>query len=149
MARYGGRWEVELNLRTLKTQMGLEQLEVKSARMALKTWYAGLLAYNLVRGVMLWAAAEAGVSPQALSFAQARRLVRETLRDWARQPQAAARGELWEQLQADVAAARHPKRRKARPNEPRAKYHVRETFPPLHGSRAEARRQLQTSLMKS
>ena len=148
-ALYGERWQAELNLRALKTHLGLEQLEVKSAGMALKTWSAGLLAYNLVRGVMLWAAAAARVSPQTLSFAQARRLLRETLRDWGRQPALAARAELWEQLQADLAAAGHPKRRKPRPNEPRAKYHVRESFPPLKGTRAEARRQLHASIMES
>ena len=77
---YGVRWHVVLNLRYLKAQMGLGQLEVKSARMAIKQWYAGLLAYNLIRGVMLWSAATATVPPLTLSFAQSRRLVRETMR---------------------------------------------------------------------
>src|SRR5208337_2910720 len=46
---YGARWHVELNLRYLKTQMELDQLSCKSADMAHKEWYAGLLAYNLIR----------------------------------------------------------------------------------------------------
>lgn len=57
---YGVRWQVELNLRYLKTQMELEQLACKSAAMAQKEWYAGLLAYNLIRAVMLCAAVQAG-----------------------------------------------------------------------------------------
>jgi IS4 transposase len=82
LALYGVRWHVELNLRYLKAQMNLEQLEVKSARLVLQQWYAGLLAYNLVRGVMLWAGAAAGRSPLQLSFAQTRRLVIAAVRHW-------------------------------------------------------------------
>ena len=150
MARYGVRWQVELNLRYLKAQRGLGQLEVKSARMAIKQWYAGWLAYNLIRGVMLWSAAAAAVDPLTLSFAQSRRLVRETMRRWQRTPEPDGRFAQWAQLLVDVAATRPPRRTKIRPDEPRAKYHVREMFPPLRGPRAAARRQLlDAQLMKS
>lgn len=44
VAKYGVRWHVELNLRYLKAEMNLGQLDVKSARMAIKQLYAGLLA---------------------------------------------------------------------------------------------------------
>jgi hypothetical protein len=146
---YGVRWHVELNLRHLKAQMGLGQMEVKSARMAIKQWYAGLLAYNLIRGVMLWSAAAAVVDPLTLSFAQSRRLVRETMRRWQRLAEPAVRQGLWEQLLEDVSATGPARRRKKRPAEPRAKYHVREMFPPLRGPRATARRQLEEQLMKN
>jgi hypothetical protein len=149
VALYGVRWHVELNLRYLKAQMGLGQLEVKSARMAIKQWYAGLLAYNLIRGVMLWAAAAEKVAPLTLSFAQARRLVRETLRMWQRTAEPAGRRILWAQLLADVAATSPPRRQQPRPAEPRRKRAVPEPFPPLRGSRTAARRQLQEQLMKS
>ena len=49
---------------------------------------------------------------------------------------------------ADVAATLPARRKKPRPQEPRAKYHVRETFPPLRGSRAAARRRLLEPLIK-
>lgn len=149
LALYGVRWQVELNLRYVKAQMQLAQLEVKSARLALQSWYAGLLAYNLIRGVMLWAGTQAGVAPLTLSFAQTRRLVIAAVRDWQRGGRAPQRQELWAQLLTDVAATVPPKRKKPRPNEPRAKYHVRETFPPLRGPRAAARRQLREPLQKS
>jgi hypothetical protein len=149
VARYGGRWQVELNLRHLKTQMGLEQLEVKSARLVLQSWYAGLLAYNLVRGVMLWAGTVADTPPLRLSFAQSRRLLCEYLRTWPPPAIPAARLTCWERLLADVAATRPPRRKKPRPSEPRAIRHVPKTFPPLRGSRAAARRQLQEELLKS
>lgn len=149
VARYGVRWHVELNLRYLKAQMGLGQLEVKSARLAIQQWYAGLLAYNLIRGVMLWSAAIAAVDPLRLSFAQSRRLVRETMRAWQRAAESAVRRGLWEQLLADVAATRPAQRKKPRPAEPRRKRAVPETFPPLRGSRAAARRQLEEQFLKS
>jgi hypothetical protein len=136
---YGVRWHVELNLRHLKAQMGLGQLEVKSARLAIKQWYAGLLAYNLIRGVMLWSAASAAVDPLRLSFAQSRRLLRETLRQWLRPAESALRQALWEQLLEDVAATSLPRRKKPRPTEPRCKRAVPESFPHLRGSRAAAR----------
>ena len=143
------RWQVELNLRHLKAQMNLGQLEVKSARLAIQTWHAGLLAYNLIRGVMLWAGVQAGVSPLALSFAQTRRLVLALVRDWQRGGQERTRPERWAQLLEDVAATAPPPRRKPRPTEPRAKSHVREMFPPLRGTRAAARSRLLEPLAKS
>jgi hypothetical protein len=142
LALYGLRWHVELNLRHLKAQMNLDQLEVKSARGALQQWYAGLLAYNLIRGVMLWAGATAGLSPLQLSFAQTRRLVIAAVRRWQEGGDPSLRRERWTQLLAEVAATLPPRRKKPRLSEPRAKYHVREMFPPLHGSRAAARLQL-------
>lgn len=149
VALYGVRWHVELNLRYLKAQMGLGQLEVKSARLAIKQWYAGLLAYNLIRGVMLWSAATARMAPLKLSFAQARRLVRETMRAWQRTTEPTVRQVLWEQMLADVAATRPPRRKKPRPNEPRSKRTVPNVFPVLRGTRAAARHQLEEQLMKS
>jgi hypothetical protein len=148
-ALYGVRWHVELNLRYLKTQMKLAQLEVKSARLGLQQWYAGLLAYNLIRGVMLWAGATAGVSPLQLSFAQARRLVTAAVRDWQRGGPPGPQVAQWHRLLEAVGAARLPRRRQPRPSEPRAKYHVRESFPPLRGSRQAARLQLALSQLKS
>ena len=148
-ALYGVRWHVELNLRYLKAQMRLAQLEVKSARLVLQQWYAGLLAYNLIRGVMLWAGATAGVDPLDLSFAQARRLVTAVVREEQRAGRPALRPARWRRLLEDVAAARWPRRDRPRTGEPRAKYHVRETFPPLRGTRAAARLQLALPPLKS
>ena len=59
---YGWRWPVELHLRTVKATLGLDQLEVKSADVAQKEFYAGLMAYKLGRGLM-------GVAAQAAECA--------------------------------------------------------------------------------
>ncbi len=46
---YSQRWKVELNFRTLKTQMGMEFLRCQTADMVNKEIAVHLLAYNLIR----------------------------------------------------------------------------------------------------
>lgn len=135
---YGVRWQVELNLRYVKSQMDLAQLESKTAEMAQKEWLAGLMAYNLIRAVMLVAALEHQREPLELSFSGARRRLEQFLQRWAERR--AGRQRAWKKLLAGVARCRLPKRRKPRPNEPRAVRRVPATFPSLWGSRAKARR---------
>jgi len=135
---YSVRWHVELNLRYLKTEMDLDQLESKSAEMAQKEWLAGLMAYNLIRAVMLAAALQGGLEPLELSFSRARRQVERFLERWGSTHR--GRLERWTQLLAGVARCGLPKRRKPRPSEPRQVRLLRHAFPSLVGSRAEARR---------
>jgi hypothetical protein len=148
VALYGWRWHVELNLRYLKTQMRLAQLECKSAAMARKEWVAGLLAYNLVRAAMLCAALNAGLSPLKLSFSAARRHVQcwlEVLLD----PGPTRRAKAWASLLFLISHSPLPHRRHARPSEPRAQRHPPQSFPVLFGNRALARRQLKTYQQKN
>jgi hypothetical protein len=137
---YGQRWQVEINLRYLKTQMGLHLLQCKSAAMNQKEWLAGLLAYNLIRSVMVAAAAHHQISVYALSFSSARRWVLDFVRHLGMcLPHLPLR---WEKLLATVSRCRLPKRRLPRPNEPRRQRLVCKKFPILRGSRAAARKQL-------
>ena len=71
---YRQRWHVELNFRYLKTTMGMEMLSSKSPTMAIKELWVYLLAYNLIRRMMLQAADIEGVSPRQLSFKHALQL---------------------------------------------------------------------------
>lgn len=144
---YGVRWQIELDLRYLKAQMELEQLECKSAAMAQKEWFAGLLAYNLIRALMLCAALQAGVNPLILSFSAARRQLEGWLEHFGARGQ--HRLQVWDKLLAGVAQCRQPKRKKPRPSEPRAKRYVRESFPPLYGSRSQARKELEKNASKN
>jgi hypothetical protein len=144
---YATRWQIELDLRYLKSQMNLERLECKSADMAEKEWMAGLMAYNLVRALMLSAALSQGLQPAQFSFSATRRL----LLDWLRAGRSESRLSLssWENLLDSVATIRQPSRSKLRPAEPRAKRHRRETFPPLRGCRHAARKELQKTAAQS
>ena len=147
---YGVRWDVELNFRAVKATMDLGQLEVKSADLAQKEFYAGLMAYNLVRGVMGMAARVAGCAPRQLSFATARTQLDATLKTlglgWL-PPE--LRDRQWEWLLTEVSQARLPRRKKPRPSEPRKQYHTPQVFPPLQGTRAQERRQLKKDQFKS
>lgn len=62
------RCHIELNLRYLKAQMDLAQLEAKSPDMARKEWLAGLLAYNLILAAQLCAALQKAISPPHVVF---------------------------------------------------------------------------------
>ena len=66
---YRGRWRAELNLRSLKTTLGMERLHTRSVDMIRKEIAMYAVAYNLVRWLMWQAAVEHGVDPVRLSFA--------------------------------------------------------------------------------
>ena len=74
---YHERWHVEIDLRSIKTQMKMEILRCQTPQMVRKEIWAHLLAYNLVRKVMAQAAEEHGVSPRQLSFAGAMQTLNE------------------------------------------------------------------------
>ena len=62
------RWNVELDLRCLKTVMGMEHFACKSPSMVRKEFQAYLLAYNLIRVRMAQAAALHDKKPRDISF---------------------------------------------------------------------------------
>ncbi|CRI67066.1 transposase [Thiocapsa sp. KS1] len=65
---YRQRWHVELDLRNLKTTLGMEHLRCKTPAMALKELWVYLLAYTLIRLLMAQAALVADQIPRQLSF---------------------------------------------------------------------------------
>jgi hypothetical protein len=140
---YGRRWHIELDLRYVKAQMGAAQLEVYSAAMARKQWLACLLAYNLIRAAMLCAALAHEIAPLTLSFSACRRCLEAWLRDFGRTLTGVTHR--WRKMLRELAQCTLPKRKKPRPPEPRAKRHVRESFPPLVGSRSNARTKIITT----
>lgn len=65
---FKSRWHVELDLRNLKSTMGLEMLSCKTPAMAVKELWVYLLAHNLIRLIMVQSAAIADCLPRELSF---------------------------------------------------------------------------------
>ena len=65
---YGLRWQIEINLRHLKTTMGFEVLRCKSYEGVLKELTIFSLVYNLVRIVMMEAARNQGVEPDRIEL---------------------------------------------------------------------------------
>jgi Transposase DDE domain len=62
------RWNVELDLRNIKSTLGMERLTCKTPDMCEKEVWVYGLAYNLIRLLMADAAVQAGVLPRQLSF---------------------------------------------------------------------------------
>jgi hypothetical protein len=67
-ALYRSRWHVELDLRNIKTTLGMERLSCQTPAMAIKEIWVYLLAYNLIRLMMAQAALLADRLPRQLSF---------------------------------------------------------------------------------
>jgi len=65
---YRDRWHVELDLRNIKTTLGMERLSCRTPAMAEKEIWVYLLAYNLIRLLMAQAALLADILPRQLSF---------------------------------------------------------------------------------
>lgn len=65
---YTSRWNIELDLRNIKTTLGMEHLHCKTPEMNEKELWTYLLAYNLIRLLMTDSARKADVLPRLLSF---------------------------------------------------------------------------------
>ena len=73
---YHARWQVELDLRSIKTVMQMDVLRCKSPEMVKKEIAVHVIAYNLVRAVMAQASFLGHVLPRQLSFKAALQLIR-------------------------------------------------------------------------
>jgi len=76
---YHKRWLAELDIRAIKTSLGMDVLRCKSPEMVRKEAWTCLLAYNLLRKTMLQAAHAANLSPRELSFTHAMQTVAASL----------------------------------------------------------------------
>jgi len=66
---YHQRWHAELDLRSIKQTLGMDELVCKTPEMARKEFWTYLLAYNLARKVAAQAAIEHELCPRQISFA--------------------------------------------------------------------------------
>jgi len=67
-ALYKKRWHVEVDLRNIKTTLGMDILSCKTPAMAEKEMWVYLLAYNLIRLLMAQSALLSDLLPRQLSF---------------------------------------------------------------------------------
>lgn len=67
-ALYKSRWNVELDIRHIKDTMGMNILSCKTPDMVIKEIWVYLLAYNLIRLMMLKSALLADITPRSISF---------------------------------------------------------------------------------
>ena len=78
---YGNRWRVEQNLKHLKQTMKMDVLKCKTVDGVLKEFAIYAIVYNLVRIVMMEAAAHQGVDVEQISFIDALRWLCEMKTD--------------------------------------------------------------------
>jgi len=136
---YWQRWNVELDLRNIKTTLGMNTLRCKTPQMCEKEFWVYLLAYNLIRLLMAEAALRATVSPRQLSF-------KHTLQIWVAWSQRqflSSEGEETASLFVLIAGIRVSNR----PGriEPRAVKRRPKPYPRLNKSRQEARKDIEKS----
>ena len=74
---YYRRWSVELHIRSLKTQMQMDQLRCKSPQMVRKEIHCHMIGYNLVRCAILASALKFALRPSQLSFTGAMQALEE------------------------------------------------------------------------
>lgn len=67
-ALYKQRWSIELDIRNIKETMGMNVLSCKTPEMVQKEIWIYLLAYNLMRLLMVQSATAKGIMPRDISF---------------------------------------------------------------------------------
>jgi putative transposase len=65
---YGYRWNAELDIRDIKQTLGLDHVRCKTPAMVRREVQVTLLAYNLIRGVIVTAAMEHNKQPRQIGF---------------------------------------------------------------------------------
>lgn len=136
---YRQRWHAELDLRALKSALGMDILRGKTPEMVRKEVWMHLLAYNLIRTVMAQVATQAGLLPRTLSFTGARQAL-EAFREALLLAGARLLAPLLAALFGTVVAHRVGQRPDRR--EPRAVKRRRKPHPLLTVPRQQAKAQL-------
>lgn len=120
------RWNVELDLRSIKCELHMEVLRCKTPEMVAKEIWMHLLAYNLIRGVMAESAQAHDTTPRELSFKGALQTM-TAFQDALRQATPEARSGLLETMLEAIAQHRvgdrfgrvEPRATKRRPKQQR------------------------------
>jgi len=130
---YGQRWNIETDLRTLKSTLQLEQLRCTTPAMVAKELDLAMAAYNLVRAVTCLAAQKAGLPPRAYSFTRVRNVVQAFAPLIATAPNPEQAKQHFDRMMYYVSQARLPKRNRKRPSYPRAVWPKPHSFPHRKG----------------
>jgi putative transposase len=133
------RWNIELDLRSIKIVMQMDVLRCKSPDLVDKEIWVHILAYNIIRQLMVTAAAKNGVEPRELSYKGTLQAF-TAFRDALRTAQPDRRTQLWDAMFVAIAYDRVGDR----PGriEPRAKKRRPKEYDLLNTPRKEARNRL-------
>jgi hypothetical protein len=130
---YGRRWDIETDLRTLKSSLQLDQLSCTTPEMVAKELNMAMAAYNLVRAVICLAAQQSGLAPRRYSFTRVRRVM-ETFTPMVATAQNPREAQAYFDLMMYyVKQARLPNRKAKRPSYPREVWGKGASFPRRKG----------------
>lgn len=125
---YRRRWDMELDLRSLKQTLRMSSLSSKTPDMVEKELLLSIAGYNLVRSVQLAAARQANLEPRQLSFSRVQAVVMTALPRLASITDAAEWETEYQRVLRWAAQAILPNRRTRR-SYPRAVWGKGATFP--------------------
>lgn len=129
LALYGQRWNIETDLRTLKSSLNLDQLTCSSVDMVEKEIEMGMAAYNLVRAIACQASEQSGVPPRRYSFTRVQRIVQTFTPMIAAAKDEREAKRIFDQMMYYVQQAKLPRRARKRPSYPRAVWNRGAYFP--------------------
>jgi len=126
---YGQRWNIETDLRSLKSTLQLDQLSCTTPEMVAKELNLAMAAYNLVRAVTCLASQQTSIPPRGFSFTRVRHVIEAftPLIAAAQSPEEAQQH--FDRMMYYVGQAKLPKRTRSRPSYPRAVWHKGGSFP--------------------
>ena len=127
VAWYVQRWNIEVDLRTLKGTMRLQHLRGKTTEAVEKELLIAVVAYGLVRAFMALAARRAGLARRRLSFTRAYGLLNAMI-DKLCAVAVEEREQAYDRILDYMAQAKLPKRSKPR-KYPRAVWKIRQDYP--------------------
>jgi putative transposase len=116
---YGKRWNIETDLRTLKSTLCLDQLTCSTPDMVAKEIDLGFVAYNLVRAFIGFASEVSGIPPRGYSFTKVRRILDVFGPDLVNAPNKEAAESVMSQIMGLVQQSKLPIRKRKRPSYPR------------------------------
>lgn len=125
---YRRRWDIELDIRSLKQTLRLHSLSSKSPEMAAKELLLAIAGYNLVRSVQMAAARQANLEPRRLSFSRVQAVVMTAVPRLATLTDAAEWEAEYQQVLRWAAQGKLPNRPRRR-SYPRAVWGHGGTFP--------------------
>jgi hypothetical protein len=123
---YGERWTIETDIRTLKSQLRLEQLPGTTPAMVAKEIDTSIAAYNLVRAMICLAADQCGAPPRAYRFTKVRRIL-QTFGPLLAHANARKGKRILDQMMRYVQPSRRAPRK--RPSSPRTVWRKPAAFP--------------------
>jgi putative transposase len=126
---YGMRWNIETDLRTLKSTLKLDDLTCQTPDMVAKEINLAMVAYNLVRAVTYLAAQKAGLAPRRYSFSKVRHVVNVFAPLIAAAKDEREAQKYFDRMMYYAGQGKLPNRTKKRRSYPRTKLRKPQSFP--------------------